>query len=219
MAVQIGDAGGIPTLVKLLKSELPYSQECAARALRNMITSDGCVAAVVSEGAVRTLVKLLRSPSAGVRESAVGALLNLNSRGAAVAITAAGAIPRLVEFLRSPLHDTKAVLSLSLQDARANDVLASAAGTLRNVAGNERGLRAAGRGRSRRDRAPLRALLRSPDVGVQESAAGTLRALAGVDDAVPAIAAGAGTLSALVALLRSPSADVCRRAPRARCGI
>ena len=76
----IAEAGAIPPLVALLKNGKAHGQECAARALQNLILKRAWnMVEIVEAGAVDPLVALMRDASGSLKEAATAALKQFNS--------------------------------------------------------------------------------------------------------------------------------------------
>ena len=76
----IAEAGAIPPLVAFLKNGKAHGQECAARALRNLIWKRAWnMCEIVEAGAVDPLAALMRDASGSLKEAATAALKQFNS--------------------------------------------------------------------------------------------------------------------------------------------
>ena len=78
-ALQIGDAGSVPLLVKMLSLGSPEAQDCAAGALANLSANPRCRELIADAHGIPPLICLLGMDDIGegIREIAVGTLTNL----------------------------------------------------------------------------------------------------------------------------------------------
>lgn len=135
------EQGAIPSLVDLLQSPDPRTQEHAVTALLNLSIDERNKAAIVAAGAIIEIAAVLKQGrSAEARENAAAALFSLSGMdGTKAQIGAAGTIPALVELLRRGTprgrRDAAAVV-LNLTLYQPNKVRAVRAGivpVLRNL--------------------------------------------------------------------------------------
>ena len=77
--MQLGEAGVVPLLVKLLSTESPEAQDCAVGGLANLAIVPRCRELIADAHGIPPLIQLLgmEDVGEGVKEIAVGTLTNL----------------------------------------------------------------------------------------------------------------------------------------------
>ena len=96
----IGEAGVIPLLVTLLKTEDTQVQEHAVTALLNLSINDNNKGTIVAAGAIEPIVRVLQYGSTEGRENSAATLFSLSVIDEnKISIGQSGAIPALVDLL------------------------------------------------------------------------------------------------------------------------